>query len=902
MAVAVSKLRVPMRRRDLVARPRLIEQLDGRLDGSGSFPRLMLVAAPAGFGKTTILTQWLAEVDSRHRMKVAWLSLDRADADIKRFLTNVILALQTVNPDVGIEALALIDHERGFSTEAALVSLINDLDTGVDDTVLALDDYHVIEAQAVHEAVTFILDNLPRQVTVAVTARADPPLPLSRLRARGELVELRASDLRFTVEEAGQFLNQVTGQELDPQHVSALEARTEGWASGLQLAALSARGRVEAGDLGGFVAEFTGSHRFVLDYLLEEVLRGQPDDVRDFLLDTSVLSELTGPLCDAVTGRADGNEMLEALERSNVFLIALDDERRWFRYHHLFAEALRAQLAARAGNRISGLHLAAAKWHAGEGHLADAVSHALAGGDDEGAADLVELAVPEIRRERHDHLLRNWLPALPDDIVRARPMLATFVAWNHLSQGDLESTEVWLDHAEAATGRTDVTRWVTGAAARDYEVELRNLPATAEMYRAALAQARGDITGTVAHARRAADISGPDDHMSRAGAPGFLGLAAWAAGDIDEAVDCFGRTVRSLQRAGAVADALGATVVLGGLWMAGGRPDEARRAYEAALETAERRAGPVLSTAGDLHVGLADVLREQGDLDGAEAHLATARELGDRASLVENRHRWFTVMSAVRRARGDLEGAVALLDQAEALYRPGFFPDTRPIPASRARLLIEQGRLDEAWAWSTDHRVTADDEASYLAEFNLLTLARLLNQADPVGAAALAGRVLVAAEAGRRAGSILDALVVAAAAHRKQDEAIETMERALELGGPAGYVRLFLDEGPAVTELLQLVAARKSTVADVAEGLLRVPAPAPTPPVITVGLGPNEALSERELEVLRLLATDLTGPDIARHLYVSVNTLRTHTKHIFTKLDVNTRRAAVRRASETGLL
>ncbi len=350
MPLLGTKLHVPHPRRQLVARPRLTERLSGV---PGMMPRLVLVSAPAGFGKTTVLTQWLASYDGPgggETPRVAWLSLDEGDSDLPRFLGQVVAAIRTTDPELGADAQDLLQGDV-VPTEAVLVSLVNDLDTAAEPTVLALDDYHVIEDPAVHEAMAFLLDNLPGQVTVAITTRADPPLPLSRLRARGELLELRAADLRFSAEEADTFLNQVMGLSLAPQHVAALETRTEGWAAGLQLAALSARAHADGADVDGFVDAFSGSHRFVLDYLLEEVLRSQPRETAEFLLDTSVLAQLSGPLCNALTGRDDGAAVLETLERENVFVVPLDGQGRWFRYHRLFADALRAQLGARRPER-----------------------------------------------------------------------------------------------------------------------------------------------------------------------------------------------------------------------------------------------------------------------------------------------------------------------------------------------------------------------------------------------------------------------------------------------------------------------------------------------------------------------------------------------------------------------
>ena len=946
MPVLGTKLHLPAPRRQLVARERLVDRLDG---DAPSGPRLVLVSAPAGFGKTTLLAQWLSsngagagatgEAAAGEVRGVAWLSLDATDADLRQFLTDLVAAVQTSLPQVGAESLALMDTDRGFAVEDVLISLVNDLDAYAGRLVVALDDYHAVDSPAVHEAVAFLLDHLPAQVTVAMTTRADPPLPLARLRARGELLEVRAADLRFTPAEADRFLNQVMDLGLGTDLVEALEARTEGWATGLQLAALSARARTHHPGSRGtgveeFVEAFSGSNRFVLDYLLEEVLATQPDHVRTFLLDTSILGRFSGSLCDAVTGRDDGGRILELLERGNLFVVPLDDDRQWFRYHHLFADALRARLLAEDADRVRRLHAAAGAWHAEHGNLAEAIEHAAAAGDVEHTADLVELALPAARKHRQNHLLAAWLGCLPDDVLRRRALLATHMGWARLAAGDVDGVAAWLDAAESALGTTpdplptpaaatDGTGGASGPlaeAVRDREVELRSLPAMVEVYRAAVTQARGDVDGTVVHARRALALAGPEDHYPRAAAAGYAGMAAWAAGDLGTAVDTFGQTVSHLHAAGMVADELGATVVLATMWLARGRPAVARRLYDEALTAAEAHPGPALSTTGDLHVGLADVLVELGDLAAAGSHLEVARGLGDRASQLENRHRWYTATARLHVAHGDLDSAVVMLDRAAELYLPGFFPDVRPIPATRARVRIAQGRLDDARAWAREHAVAAD-EAAYLSEYDRLTHARLLiarhrsgRQGDTADntdtcaeALALLGRVLVPAEAADRDGSVIEAHWLRALAHHARgdlEEALGDLGRALTAGVPAGYRRLFLDEGAAAEDLLRSAAARRdlpgaSESAALLDDLRHGRTDDAGGPVLPAD---PEPLSQREVEVLRLLATELTGPEISGRLFMSINTFRTHTRHIFTKLDVTTRRAAVSRAGDLGLL
>ena len=919
-----AKLRIPVARRALVPRARLSGPLARLLDGDAGMPRLVLVAAPAGFGKTTLLTQWLAPGGGGGpESVVAWLSLDADDSDVSRFLRNLVAAVRRagadLTPESGLGAAAeeLAAADR-IVAEDVLVSLVNDLDAHVGSAVIALDDYHAVDDPGVHEALRFLVDNLPPHVTVAMTTRVDPPLSLARLRARGELLEVRAADLRFTDDEAAAFLNNVMGLDLSTGQVTALGRRTEGWAAGLQLAALYARNRTTGGaDPATAVADVAGTHRFVLDYLLEEVLDQQPTEVRTFLLDTSVLDELSGDLCDAVTGRGDGQQTLESLERANLFLVALDDSRTVWRYHHLFADALRSRHTAADPERVRGLHRRAAGWYAARGRLEDAVRHAAVSGAHELTADLVELAVGGLRRQRQDRTLRAWLDAVPAETASRRPLIAAHTAWAHLTRGDLDAVDAWLDAADEALAAADDP----GEAVDDVPRELvasraderAGLPALIATYRAAAAQARGDVAGTLSHARRALEVAQSTDHLSRGAAGGFLGLTAWAQGDLSTAVEVFGEAVDDLRAAGNAVDTLGAVVVLGAMQRGRGQLREARRLHEQALADAVVRpidAAPVL---GDLHVGLAAVLCDLGELDAAARHLDLARGLGDSASLPENQHRWFTTRAGLLRSLGDPEGALAALEEAARTYVPGFFPDVRPIPSQRARCLISLGRAGEARAWAETAGVHWDDD-SYLAEHAQLTLARLL-LLEHADARALEvcrlrlERVAASAEGTGRLGSLVESLAVRSLVEDAvggRDTAVTTLAHALAIGGPAGFRQLFLDEGEPMVVLLRalVTAGTDGAVRTQARELLDAGTATATRPSEAPSTdGPLvDELSTRELEVMRMLATTLSGPEIARHLFVSINTLRTHTKHIFTKLDVTTRRAAVRRAEELGLL
>ncbi len=906
-ALLETKFYVPRLRRGLVPRRRLCERLD-----RGAVSKLVLVSAPAGFGKTTLLAEWLAggRAGVAGGRLAAWLSVDRGDNDPASFWAYVIAALRAVAPGVGAGALALLQAPQPPPVETVLTVLLNDLGGVAADVVLVLDDYHLIGAREVQDGMAFLLDHLPPRLHVVIAGRADPVLPLARLRVRGELAEIRAAELRFTPGEAAAYLNETMGLQLTAGDVAALEARTEGWIAALQLAALSLQGR---GDVAGFIAGFSGDDRYVVDYLAEEVLARQPGRVQAFLLQTSILGRLSGPLCDAVTGQGGGRAMLAALERGNLFLVPLDDRRCWYRYHHLFADVLRARLLDERPGQVPGLHRRASVWHEHHGELPAAIGHALAAGDFGRAAGLVELAIPAMRRARQETTVRGWLEVLPDDVVRVRPVLSVGFAGALLTGGELEGVEErlrdaerWLDPAtRAREGSQSPVEMVVAD-----EEGFRSLPGTIEMYRAGQALARGDSPGTVRHARRALDLAPEDDHLCRAGASGLLGLASWGSGDLEAAHRAYSECAAGLRRAGHVSDVLGCAIALADIRIAQGRLGEAMRTYEQALQLVSEQGGPVLRGTAGIHVGMSEIHCERGDLHAATQHLLKSQELGEHTGLPQHRYRWRVAMARVREAEGNLSGALDLLNEAERLYVSDFFPNVRPVPALRARVWVRQGRFGEALGWAREQGLSVDDDLSYLREFEHITLARLFlarHEDERAGrsmheAIRLLERLLLAAEAGGRTGRVIEILVLRALAQQALGDmpaALGFLDHAVTLAEPEGYVRVFADEGPPIVSLLRAVA-KQGTRQNYARRLLAaVSGPEHSTPTEQALIDP---LSERELDVLRLLGTELDGPAIARELMVSLNTMRTHTKNIYAKLAVTSRRAAVRRAAELGLL
>lgn len=892
--LVATKVHAPRLRHGLVGRRMLLERL---LRGGPA--HLILISAPAGFGKTTLLAELVASSTGAGR-SVAWLSLDRADNELFAFWGNLVAALRTAVPGIGETLLSLVQSGQELG-EPGLATLLNELGETPADIDLVLDDYHAIDRPEIAAGMTYLLDHLPPNVRLAIGTRSDPALPLSRLRARGELVEMRAADLRFTPEEAAAYLIDARGLNLTRENVATLLKRTEGWIAALQLAALSMERRE---DITEFIASFAGNDRYIVDYLVDEVLQRQKDDVRRFLIRTCFLERLSGPLCDAVTGESGGAAMLDTLERANLFVVPLDARREWYRYHHMFADVLQAHFADEVRDELPSLHRRAGDWFDAHDAPAEAVEHAFAANDVERAAELIERMIPALSRNRQEATFRAWLERLPDGLVRRRPVLGIGMVGALVTAGALDGIEDRLRDAETAVATLNADD-LSAVVDRG---QLAAVPGAIELYRAALAQVRGDIPAIIEHAERSISLAPPDEHFGRAGAQGFLGIAYWTRGELDVAERAWLASREGLRRAGRFADVLGTSIALASISVTLGRLRAATRTLEDVLELGMAQRVVPRGTA-DVLSGLGELYRLSGDLDLASQHLVKSEELASHAGLVQHPYRWCVAMAHLRHDEGDDEGALDLLDEAERVLVGEFFPIVRPIPAMKARILIRLGRLDEASRWQAGAGIGATDELTYLREFEHITLARLLlaeKRLDgPAGGLALLDRLLDAAERGRRMGSVIEISILQALALRATGDAgpaLASLGRALELAAPESFVTVFLAEGEPMAALLK-AAARKDMSPAYARSLLAAFENGDSGRVLASRSGElHEPLSERELDVLRLLRSDLDGPGISRELGLSLNTVRTHTKNIYEKLDVNSRRAAVRRAEELDLL
>ena len=863
----------------MVARPRLIERLN-----EGKRHKLTLISAPAGFGKTTLVSEWAAGCER----PTAWLSLDEGDNDPTGFLVYLVAALQTINARIGQGVLGMLQSPQPPSPESILTALLNEVAAIPDSFALVLDDYHLIEAQPVNEALTFLIEHLPRQMHLVITTREDPQIPLARLRARDQLTELRATDLSFTLTESTAFLNQVMGLNLLAEDIAALETRTEGWIAGLQLAALSMRGQK---DLTGFIKSFTGSHHFVLDYLVEEVLQQQPENVQTFLLRTSVLDRLCGPLCDAVTqdSTSSGQEILDFLERANLFIIPLDNERHWYRYQHLFADLLRQRLRQSSasstgvdGNGISEYHLRASQWYEDNGLEIEAFHHAAAANDIERAERLIDGKGMPLHYRGAITPVLHWFESLPEAVLDGRPSLwVTFASATMLS-GHPSCAEPKLLAAEKA---------LLGIQEDD---KIRDLIGQIAATRALVATSQNDTETIIRQSQHALEYLHPNNLSVRTLTAFTLGVAYELQNDRAAASRAYSEVISIGQASGNFMFTLAANSSMGGLLIA---ENQLHKAYETYQHMLDMVGDPMHWTAFDPHYSLARILYEWNDLDAAEQHVKLCIQLAPQVECD-------TIVSAnvllarLKLVGRDVDGAAAILSKAYETACQHHYANRLPeIVNAQVSLLIHQGNVKAAAALAEKHNLPTSLARVHLAQGNASAALTVL---EPLPRNA---------EANHCADELLKVMVLQAVAlytNGEKGKAVLLLGDVLALAEPGGFIRLFVDEGALMKQLLAEAMVQGITPDYTARLLAKFDGKEQTIPSGNQTQCPAqpliEPLSLREMEILQLISQGLSNREISERLFLALDTVKGHNRRIFDKLQVQRRTEAVARAHELDLV
>jgi len=891
-----TKLFIPRPQRNLVSRPHLVDRLNAGLD-----KKLTLIAAPAGFGKTTLLSEWIPQ----SLRSVSWFSLDETDNDLTQFWVYFIKSLQGLQADLGERALSLLQSPQIPPINSILTVLINDIASFPDAFSIVLEDYHVIESEAIHAALAFYIDHQPANMNLIITTRIDPPLPLAKMRVRDQLNEFRANDLRFSAEEASSFMSQVMGLSLSTEEVSALEARTEGWIAGLQIAALSMQGRE---DISGFIRDFSGSHRHILGYLAEEALSQCPKGTLNFLLQTSILDRLCGSLCEAVTEASGGQSVLESLERANLFITSLDDGNQWFRYHHLFADLLRHRLNQIYPDQIAKLHLNASQWYEQAGLNSLAIQHALSAQSFDRAAMLLEqLALAMIQRSELARLL-DWLDALPKEVVESRPQLALYYCWGLFLNGQIRQAEVRLQAMESriAKGEIQLTPEVQShiAAIRSYlMLQTGNFSATIDLCRQALAHMP------------------EEDALLRAMVALNLAMAYYLNGELTPASQLLTEIVVTGKSDLLMANTLSSIYVHTQLLRAQGKLQEALKLCRDGKELITRHGWDNLPAAGFIYVALGDLLREINELAVATEYLEKGIKLGQEGAHPHILIIGYVWLSLLRQTMQDEPGSSMAIHTAIEVLQKQQVSRFWPIPYApsyQTRLWITRGNLAAAQDWVDAAGLNpADLPTSHLYEVDYIILARLLiAKGDLATADGLLHQLQQAAALEERNSNLIEILILQALLQDtlgKNLQAFPILERALELAEPEGYIRIFVDEGePMRLLLLDYQSAIKKKDGNVAGSesprilayinkLLAAFQQPATIEKIKYEAFP-EPISERELEILQLIAAGKTNQEIAEKLVIAVSTVKSHINNLYGKLGAIRRTEAVAIARELGLL
>lgn len=871
-ALLATKFYVPPVRSELVSRTHLIERLN-----KGLTCNLTLVSAPAGYGKTTLLSDWVHQLNSD--IKTAWISLDASDNDPVTFWDYFITALDNIEQGFSENTLSLLQASTSSPVEQLMTGLINEISNIKNDFTIILDDYHVIDSQPVHEAIGYLLAHVPPRMHLVIASRTDPPLPLARLRGRGLMVEIRTNDLRFSHEEATDFFRNFTGIGLNSDDIEALSTRTEGWIAGLQMAALSMQGHE---DIPSFIRDFTGSHRFVLDYLIEEVFQRLSPDIQDFLLKTSILGRLTASLCDHLTQRDDSRTVLESLERANLFIVPLDESRQWYRYQHLFSDLLHHQLELVSGrDAIPDYHRRASRWFETNNLVSDAINHAIAAGDWERTSELIINSSALFLRGGEITTLLRWIQQLPDDVVAGQPGLWSECCWTMILTGRFDLAESFLEKIEKNTGSNDVSL------------------GEILVMRAYITRQRGDNAATIDLSLQARSLVPEENTDSRCILALNLGIAQWHFGRIQEAEEALAEAENKALQTGNMYVALTAISIHNIILGAKGKLHQAAELCRKAIEMAGDSPGVALN-----HLTLASLLYEWNDLENADFHVNRGIELSIQSGNIEIQSGGYRIMARIRAASGDFAGALSALETSYGFFREG---KVSPLDGARTadcfvQVYLMQNDVQNAAEWAP--KVTESVEASSFYPRLCLTEIRLsLARGEKTEASEYLKEKSGVAEKEGWIYGLIETRILQSLAASDPEEATGFISEALELAQPEGFTRIFLDKGQALTDILR-TAAGKGISVDYVSGLLQTGKGTPSTSKAETGVSGQslpEPLSERELEVLRLLTTGMSNSEISRNLVVSTGTVKTHVHNIISKLGVSSRTQAAAKARELNL-
>jgi LuxR family maltose regulon positive regulatory protein len=868
--------------------------------------KLTLISAPAGFGKTTLLSNWVGRFD----LPVAWISLDEGDNDLTRFLVYFVAALQTIETGICETVQTMLHAPQPPPIESVLTELINEVALIEQNFVLVLDDYHIIEAQSVHDALTFLLDHLPPVMHLVITSRSDPLLQIPRLRAQGMINELRTENLRFTPQEASSFLNQVMGLALSEGDVLSLETRTEGWITGLLLAALSIQ---ETDDPTEFISAFTGDDRYIVDYLADEVLAQRPKGTQDFLLQTSILDRMTGPLCDAVTAQEGGQELLERLDQSNLFIVPLDNRRHWYRYHHLFVDLLRQRLGeATNSQEINNLHQRASQWYEKHDFLVEAVEHSLAAEDYDDVIRLIELGSSKLLMQSQQSLLLKWQGELPRDLVASHPRFCMIMAWAWVSMGHPGEAEDCLQLIEGSLGIEMVELF--SEQDRDEKIEPAVQGALVEIavLRIELAIEGGDIPQVFKLSQLVLPYLEDEERPypynqqkdSRSVVLFILGLAYKISGKLSQADEALSQAMALGQERGNVHIVSGSVGHLAIVQSMQGHLRQAMSTCQRGLKLVQEMVGERSPMSGLIHAELGNLLYEQNDLEAALHHLQEGIDVAKPWGFLEAFIHGYIGLAGIRAAQGDWEGAFAALDELAELGEGNPAVVMPAVESRRASLWVAQGHADEANRWAMNTGLDPLGEINYQRIGELMIFTRvLIARGAIIEVVDLLTRMMDTAEAAGWFGRLTEMRILLALAHQaggERDKSMLALEQALISAKPEGYVRIFVDEGDPMEALLRESVTR-GIAPDYVSKLLAAFETDNVQVVPPSATSLIEPLSERELEVLHLLKTELSGPEIADQLMIALSTMRTHTQNIYSKLGVSNRRGAVHRAEELNL-